>query len=370
MTLARDVLELARWAPSGDNSQPWRFRLESETAIVIFGYDTSSHVVYDLDGWASHLSHGALLETLSIAASQFGCHARIELPQTTGPAPLAYRVELDHDTTIAADPLGAAISRRTVQRRPMRPRALTAAERNILERAAMPFASRWFESLQARHRVASLCAQNARIRLTIPEAYAVHRSVIAWNTTDSADRLPDAALGADPLLLSIMRRTMSSWDRVDRANRLGGTWVPRLELDYLPGILCSAYVALIAPAASDALADRIAAGRAMQRLWLVATALNLQMQPQYTPLVFARYAREGRVFTQTATAQAAARTIDGALEELLGPGVARRAVWLARIGPARSVPGRSLRLPLSELIVHAPPDQLPQLDAQSRSAAA
>lgn len=362
MTVARDVLELARWAPSGDNSQPWRFVLRSDDAFDVFGYDTSDHVVYDLDGWASHLSHGVLLETIAIAASQFGCRARIQLPESGGAGPLVYRVALERDVSIGADPLAAAIVRRTVQRRPMRPRSLTADERRVLERAVAPFAAQWFESLSARHRVAALCMRNARIRLTIPEAYEVHRAVIAWHAKDSVDRLPDAALGADPLLLSIMRGTMSSWENVHRANRLAGTLVPRLELDYVPGILCSAYVALIAPGVSNALADRIAAGRAIQRLWLAATTLDLQMQPQYTPLVFARYARDKRRFTTNGRARDDADEISARLVELLR-NVAERAVWLARIGPERPVSGRSLRRPLSELIVSDPPATLPALRA-------
>jgi len=125
-----------------------------------------------------------------------------------------------------------------------------------------------------------------------------------------------------------------------------------------------AHAEYIAPAIGPGripLSDRIAAGRAIQRLWLAATTLDLQMQPQYTPLVFARYAREHRVFTRTASAQAAGCAIERALAALLGAGTASRAVWLARIGPARSVPGRSLRRPLSDLIVDSPPAELPPL---------
>ncbi|MGC1818235.1 MAG: nitroreductase family protein, partial [Casimicrobiaceae bacterium] len=60
MSLAEDVLELARWAPSGDNSQPWRFKVVSERDFDVYGYDTRTHCVYDLDGWSSQLAHGML----------------------------------------------------------------------------------------------------------------------------------------------------------------------------------------------------------------------------------------------------------------------------------------------------------------------
>ena len=130
--------------------------------------------------------------------------------------------------------------------------------------------------------------------MTIPEAFAVHRSVIAWHATTSEDRLPDASLGAGPMLLAMMRSAMVSWQRLDRLNRYTGTLLPRLVLDFLPGLLCSAQLAIVADRETTTLADRIAAGRAIQRVWLRATALGLQMQPQYTPLVFARYVHADR----------------------------------------------------------------------------
>jgi nitroreductase len=350
VTLARDVLDLARWAPSGDNSQPWRFRIHSEREFDILGYDTRASVVYDLDGCASELSHGILLETIRIAASRFGCRARIAIHRSAVPERV-YRVVLEAEPQLQEHALCAFIERRTVQRRPMRPRRLRPDERGALQNAAKPFGAVWFESAAERHRVACLCASNAWIRLTIPEAYAVHRAVIEWHATTSEERLPDASLGADPFLLAVMRRAMSSWERLDRFNRIFGTVLPRLELDYLPVLCSSAQVALIAPEAASSLADRVEAGAAVQRLWLTATALGLQMQPLYTPLVFARYASEGRAFTKRARGQAAAIGILAKLRTLLGEQDVRRAVWLARIGPARDVPGRSMRHPLSRLIV-------------------
>ena len=67
------ILDLARWAPSGDNTQPWRFQIASDSHVVVHGFDTRDHCVYDLDGHPSQISIGALLETLSIAASLTGC---------------------------------------------------------------------------------------------------------------------------------------------------------------------------------------------------------------------------------------------------------------------------------------------------------
>ena len=352
MRVTEQILDLARWAPSGDNTQPWRFEIRSDREILVHAHDTRDHVVYDLDGWASQLSHGALLETIALAATRFGYAARASLLSEDARGHIVYRVVLEADRSIAEDPLVAAIEERVVQRRPMRTSALSAEQYAALARAAEPYAVKWFASLRQRWRMASLNARNSHIRLTIPEAFAVHRDVIAWNCTTSDDRLPAASLGADPLLLAVMRVAMSSWSRVDFMNRyLAGTLLPRFGMDLVPGLLCSAHFALVAPQESQSMADRVAAGRAVQRFWLQCTRLGLQLQPGYTPLVFARYAREGRRFTSDSHAYATAGEIDRRLSGLLGPEAAVRTVFLGRIGPARPVKGRSLRLPLDRLIV-------------------
>ena len=66
------VLELARWAPSGDNAQPWRFEIVDDATLIVHGFDTRAHCVYDLDGRASQIAQGALLETIRIAATGQG----------------------------------------------------------------------------------------------------------------------------------------------------------------------------------------------------------------------------------------------------------------------------------------------------------
>jgi nitroreductase len=359
MRAIEQILDLARWAPSGDNTQPWRFEIRSDLEVIVHAHDTRKHVVYDLDGWASQISHGALIETLSLAATRFGLRARTTIVDAADDGRITYRVVLEHDPALPEDALVAAIPARTVQRQPMRPVRLLPDERRALEEAVQPHSVVWFETLRERWKMAALNARNAHIRLTVPEAFAVHKAVIAWNATTSDDRLPDASLGADPVLLAVMRWAMASWERASFLNRfLGGTVMPRLMLDLLPGLFCSAHFALLGATEPDGVTDRVAAGRAVQRFWLTATRLNLQVQPSYTPLVFARYARGHRRFTGVPEAAVTASEIAQRLENILGSREAVRVLFLGRIGPARAVKGRSLRLPLDRLIVDRAPQQI------------
>lgn len=350
LDVARRILELARWAPSGDNTQPWRFEIVSPTQMIVHGHDTRADCVYDLDGIASQLAHGMLIETIAIAATAFGRQLAVVEVAERGSDRVEYVLRLAEHARCPGDPLAEVITSRTVQRRAMLPRRLSDENKLQLERSAAPFSIRWLESWPQRVGAASLNARNAYIRMTIPEAFAVHQKIIAFDSDTSEDRVPGAALGAPAPLLAVMRWAFGSWQRMERVNRYLGTWMPRLLLDFIPSLLCGAHVAFAATAPLAHLSDRLAAGRAIQRFWLTATRLDLQMQPSYTPLLFARYAKEGRMFSRTPHAIPAAQAVRKELLRVLGPD-ADNVFWFCRIGAARAVRGRSLRLPLDELIL-------------------
>ena len=351
MSRAREILELARWAPSGDNSQPWRFSIDADDRIVVYGHDTRAHCVYDLDGRPSQISIGALLETIAIAATRFGLVAEICRRDSPQDAPV-FDVSLREAAGLAEDLLGSFITERRVARRALATRALRPDERQALEHAVAPgFALRWFEGARGRARIAALNFANAKLRLTLPEAFRVHCDVIEWNVTTSEDRIPDAALGASRPALAMMRWAMKSWRRVNTLNRyFAGTLAPRVEMDLVPGLACAAHCVIVAREAPSTVDDYVAAGRALQRFWLTATRLGLQFQPGYTPLVFARYVRDDVRFTADAAAVRHAQVIRDRLQRVLTPEIEARAMFIGRIGAGAAAVARSVRLPLERLL--------------------
>jgi len=99
------ILDLARWAPSGDNTQPWQFELIDESRLVVHGFDTREHCVYDLDGHPSQISLGALLETMAIAASGLGLRMNARRRRDCEDARPMIDVRFVDDAALAADPL-------------------------------------------------------------------------------------------------------------------------------------------------------------------------------------------------------------------------------------------------------------------------
>ena len=347
------ILDLARWAPSGDNTQPWRFQIASDSHVVVHGFDTRDHCVYDLDGHPSQISIGALLETLSIAASLHRLRTDIVRRLDSAPTSPTFDVRFTPDPGIQPDPLAAQIEVRSVQRRPMRLRPLTPSEKQALEAAVGPsHRVIWLEGAATKLRVARLMFDNAKLRLTMPEAYQVHRDIIEWGARYSEDRVPDQALGVDPATARLMRWIMKDWQRVAFFNRyLAGTVAPRIQMDFLPSLCCAAHFVIAADRPACSTDDYVAAGRAMQRFWLMLTGLGLVMQPEMTPLIFGRYAREGRVFSKTAGMQEQALALSRKLGDLVGEKESLRAVFMGRVGAGPAASARSTRRKLGDLLV-------------------
>ncbi len=351
-TIIEDILNHARWAPSGDNMQTWRFEIIDTTHFVVHGYDTRDHCVYDLQGHASQLAIGALLESIAIASSNFGYKTDFQLRENVPETQPTIDVTLTEDSTISPDPLFSYLPLRSVQRRPLKTTPLSAQQKKALEQAVGNFYTvQWLEGWKSRWQAALLMFNNGKLRLTLPEAFPTHSTVIEWNARFSDDKIPDQAVGLDPVATWLMKWAVKSWKRVTFLNTyLAGTLLPRIELDLLPGICCAAHFALVARDKPQGIQDHLNAGRAVQRFWLTATQLNLQLQPEMTPLIFSGYIREKLVFTQEAGLLKYAEKLAKTFTRLLGESKVERVVFLGRIGQGKPAYARSLRLSIEQLL--------------------
>ena len=352
-SIAHQILDVARWAPSGDNSQPWRFEITDDRHVVIHGHDTRDHCVYDLRGHASQLSLGTLLETVTIAATEHGMQVNIQARPGQPDTNPVFDIEFKENPEIKPDSLLPYVSIRTVQRRPMSTRPINNRERKQLEAAVgNDFHIIWLANFRDRLRVARLLSRNGGLRLTLPEAFKTHSSIIQWDTNLSEDRIPAKAVGLDPVTMHLMRWALGSWKRVNFLNRyLAGTLIPRIELDFITGIACASHFIVMAKRPPQALDDFVTAGRSVQRFWLTCTRLGLQLQPEMTPLIFSSYIRNGVTFTDNARSNRLAQKLASQLADIAAPEDIANAVFMGRIGAGNTPKARSVRLPLEKLIL-------------------
>ena len=97
--------------------------------------------------------------------------------------------------------------------------------------------------------------------------------------------------------------------------------------------------------------DFIAGGRALQRFWLTADRLGLQLQPELTPLIFARYFRSQVRFSALPHMTRDAGRIAALLEKEIGRPATEAAVFMGRVGAGDAARARSLRLPIERLMM-------------------
>jgi nitroreductase len=347
-----DIIENARWAPSGDNMQTWCFEVINPNHFVVHGHDTREHCVYDLQGHASQLALGTLVENIAISASYFGYNADFHLHENKPETNPTIDVNLTEDTAIEPDSLFPYLPIRSVQRRALKTTSLNTEQKMALQQAVGNlYTLQWIEGWQSRWQAALLMFKNGKLRLTLPEAFLTHSTVIEWNSRFSYDKIPDQAVGLDSMTTRLMQWTMKSWKRVSFLNTyFAGTVLPRIELDLVPGLCCAAHFALIAKEKPASVQDYLIAGRALQRFWLTATQLDLQLQPEMTPLIFSGYVREKLEFTKETALITYAEELSNRLTNLLGETDLAKVVFLGRIGRGKPAYARSLRLPVKELI--------------------
>lgn len=349
------ILDLARWAPSGDNTQPWRFEILDDAHFIVHGSDTRDWCVYDLEGHASQIAIGALIENIHLAASDEGMKAEFDVRENAPETAPQIHVTLSK-SSVSKSHLLPFISTRTTQRRPLSTEPLNANERKRLEEAVGDgHHVVWLDQAEQKWNMARVLFRNAHIRLTIREAYEVHRRIIEWDAQFSTNYIPDKAVGLDPLNLKIMRWAMHSWTRVDILNRyFGATVIPRLILDFIPALRCAAHFLIIAKNRPNSLTDYLEGGRAMQRFWLTAASLDLQLQPEMTPLIFSSYTRREIAFCEDIKALRTAKTLKAKLDDLVGKENAAAAIFMGRIGHGPPPSSRSHRMPLRQLHTDSP----------------
>ena len=356
------IVDAARWTPSGDNVQPWRFeRRGADTVRVVFDPHDRPNPYEYRQGEPARLSAGMMLEALRIAATMHGRGMEWRLDESITEQPVAEvrfppapDPKSSPEAGIEPDPLYAVLPLRSVDRRPYRRRPLLARERAALEAALGPgLHLRWHEGNSARLGFARLSALATRLRLRLPEAYPVHREAVDWAPGDSATGIPATATGFWRPTLPAMRWAMKSWRRMAALNRLGGAHSATLQLDYPPALGCAAFLSVALPVGAERdTASLLRAGAGLLRLWLTATRLGLAMQPGFAMLIFAHYGEAGVPFTESPALRRAARQCAERLQALAGED-SDRILFVARIGePRRGAPPRhrSIRRPLSELL--------------------
>lgn len=343
--MIREILDLARWAPSADNSQPWRFEILNNNSSIVYGYIPEDLKEYDFKGNYSHFAFGCLLETIKQAASERKLGVQIEELNESSTNLLKYIITVEDTPPEGNSDLHHYIKTRTSNRFPFSPTVLAPEEKAMLEQSLPAgFRCQWIESFNDKSVFAKLNFNFASF------AHPERSGIIEWGKNESTSHIPDEALGLAAPNLWMARQLNQTKKRQEISrNYLGADLMSSALGFFVPSLLSGCHVALIKENLTDDYHDYILTGEAFQKFWLTATKQGIALQMETGPLAFSRQVWKGNKFTEDEKDWLKAEKMAVLLKSLLGIN-ADHTVMLARLGKANPPTGRSTRLSLEDLM--------------------
>ncbi len=133
------IIEAGNLAPSGSNSQPWKFAVRGNgNKIDVIGLPERDHAVMNFRNRGTYVAHGALIENMEIAARQQGFAPHV----TVFPGGNVFAsFELRPAEKVVTHNLASAISHRHTNRRPFKTTPIGEHDKKYLFEEAQRFPS-------------------------------------------------------------------------------------------------------------------------------------------------------------------------------------------------------------------------------------
>lgn len=281
----REAIDVARFAPSSHNCQPWALASLAENGVprLLVSVD-ATRALSALPSLATEmrLSCGMFLELLVAALAEQGFAVRVEDPPPTvcHPdtwTPLAVIATASGVPRVAAWPTALVADRRT-NRAPYQNRAVRPADRDALAGAARDGVSIELccDPLAIRA-IGAFVGRNAGVDFADLRAWSETFRYIRFTDAPAVDGFAlDQLFGPLPIAVRRALRLALSPRVMRFARHLG---VPRVMARELGKLVARAPMLVCVSVTDDAPRTELAAGRTVMDLWMRATARGLALHP-------------------------------------------------------------------------------------------
>ncbi|MFH1246600.1 MAG: hypothetical protein V1489_02380 [Candidatus Liptonbacteria bacterium] len=290
-----DILTKAVQAPSGDNSQPWRFEAR-DNVIDIFNLPEKDNPILNFEQRGSYVAHGALIENISLLSAACGLSAAIAYFPDYSRATLIARIRLSAGLNSKSDSLAGQIEKRHTNRKAYHDAPLTNAERSTLQNAIGSEASgKVFLSFAGEPaRKTAIAAAASNIEQVILEHRELHGLLfkdVCWTAAEERSKHSGLYLASMEFALpqKIVFKLASYWPVIKVFNYFGLSRFIASEDAKLYSSGGGFGALLVADPKPE---DFLLAGRALERVWLTAAREGLSVQPVIA-LMFAAMRPDG-----------------------------------------------------------------------------
>lgn len=277
-------------APSGENSQPWRFTVRGDMTLEIFNVPEKDTSLYNLNQRGSMVAHGALIENIAITSLSLGYKAKIALFPEAQAGNLVARITFDA-TAPQHDALADAITKRSTNRKLYHSTPLTGAERQALVSTALGGLI-LLEQPETIAKLAKAISTNERILFENRLLHDYFFDHVRWTREEERDRaggfyFKTLEINAPLPLFRLLRK----WPAMNFFNKLGMSKKISQENEK---VFASAPALGALVMQGNTSTDYLNAGRIFERLWLTATNLGLSLQPMTGVVYLHENIRQGQ----------------------------------------------------------------------------
>lgn len=273
------LLEAGIQAPSGDNAQPWRFKI-IDNKLYIYCVPDADESYYDYKQRGSFIAHGAVIENIIIAAETFGYKVNIRIfphkeePNLTAILEFKPIARKQHD-------LYDAIFERVTNRKKYKSIRLSEKHKKEffnLTKKYSNFRLILIEDNEEKRKISEALSFNDRFFLEDKHTHKNLFSKIRW-TSQEAEKIR-TGLYIKTLELAppeeIMMKLLRNWEILKLLRKLGISKMIPKSTSSLYNTSSAIGIVVMQGKQNK---NFIMAGRFIQRLWLTATKLGVAFAP-------------------------------------------------------------------------------------------
>lgn len=347
------LIEAAAKAPSGGNSQPWRWHYQN--GILHLFLETDAAQAYlDPQQISAYVSLGSAIENLLLSAANIGLKVNWQLTPQLAPKHLAwFYFEPNHSSTPSEKQLAAQINLRHTNRKIASTHQIEICNLNELSTLVEKVDGAkltWITEKDKIQSIATIATQTDLLRMFIPEAHEdfINREM-RWNM-DEVNQTEDG-IGIHTLDLNnndqIGIRLLKDKKAVNFLQQInGGSGFKRLTMQQF---MSSAAIGLISMPHKN-ITGYVNGGIAAQKMWLGATALNLQIHPVNVPLIFFFKNSIENSLPIPEENKTQLKQAEHTFNQIFDLKEHEQPIFMFRIFKAISSPERTIRKPLSKIL--------------------